>query len=223
MKTIAIIPARGGSKGIPNKALIWLSDKPLIQWSIEQAQRAESIDDVWVTSDSAAILKVANITGARIIKRPDEFATDTATTESALKHAVKSIGWTDTLVVLLQPTSPLRLTDDIDNMIKQFEEKKLDSMFSATPSEDTFIWDLIDDKPVSINYDYKDRKRRQDLKKQFIENGSIYIFKPEILLEHNNRLGGKIGIYVMKSWQGIEIDTYDDLELCEFYMRRHVL
>ena len=223
MKTIAIIPARGGSVGIPKKALVDLCGKPLIAWSIEQALQSERVDEVWVTSDSEEILDVARQYNTITIKRPDELATDKSTIEDALKHALVCMGYkNDDNIVLLQPTSPLRKHNDIDAIIEGFEIGNLDSEFSSIFAEDSFIWKFVDFELKSINYNYENRKTRQDFEIQFIENGSIYIFKPNILFKYNNRLGGKIGTYVMDKWQVFEIDDREDLELCEYYMRKYM-
>jgi N-acylneuraminate cytidylyltransferase len=221
MKVITIIPARGGSKGIPGKNLIDLNGKPLITWSIEQALQSNFVDEVWVTSDDDKILKVSVENGASIVVRPSIFATDTATTESAIKHALEYIKYNNIIVVLLQVTAPLRLQNDIDNAIKQLKEKNLDSLLSVTPTNN-FIWHIINDKPESITYDYKNRRMRQNISNKFLENGSIYVFKSDILFKYNNRLGGNIGMYVMKDWQDVDIDNYDDLEVCKFYMRKYM-
>jgi N-acylneuraminate cytidylyltransferase len=221
MKIITIIPARGGSKGIPGKNLIDLNGKPLIAWSIEQALKSKLVDEVWVSSDDNNILKESIKYGASIIIRPSIFATDTATTETAIKHAIEYIKYDNIIIVLLQATAPLRLYDDIDNAIKQFKTKNLDSLLSVTPTNN-FIWHIVDNKPESITYDYKNRQMRQNISNKFLENGSIYIFKSEILFKYNNRLGGNIGMYVMKDWQDVDIDNYNDLELCKLSMRKYM-
>jgi len=198
-----------------------LNGKPLITWSIEQALQSNFVDEVWVTSDDDKILKVSVENGASIVVRPSIFATDTATTESAIKHALEYIKYNNIIVVLLQVTAPLRLQNDIDNAIKQLKEKNLDSLLSVTPTNN-FIWHIINDKPESITYDYKNRRMRQNISNKFLENGSIYVFKSDILFKYNNRLGGNIGMYVMKDWQDVDIDNYDDLEVCKFYMRKYM-
>lgn len=219
-KTVSIILARGGSKGIPNKNLVYINNKPLIYWTLLQSLESTCRGETYVSSDNDEILKVAERIGAKTIKRPQELSTDTATSESALLHAIEQVGDVDT-VVFLQPTSPLRKPTDIDGAINVFKGEECDSLFSAVSLKDFFVWE----RPVNlcwmpINFDYKNRKRRQDLGGQYLENGSIYIFKPEILKNCNNRLGGKIGMYEMESWQKYEIDERSDIELCEFYLKK---
>ena len=124
MKTVAIIPARGGSKGIPKKNLVNVCGKPLIAWSIEQALQSDSIDSVWVTSDDPEILSTAKSFGANPITRPEEISGDLASSESAWIHAIKEIdpNSTDKLIVGMQPTSLLRRRNDIDAAMNIFLE-----------------------------------------------------------------------------------------------------
>jgi CMP-N,N'-diacetyllegionaminic acid synthase len=224
---VAIIPARGGSKGIPKKNLLILSGKPLIAWSIQQALASRFIDEVYVSSDSDEILAVSASYGAKSIKRPDHLATDTATSESALQHALEVLETEQRqpldYIVFLQATSPLRTDTDIDSAIETLIANDGDSLLSCCRLGVFFIWEYQNDAPVGVNHDYKHRRRRQDLKSQYLENGSIYVFKPEILKQHDNRLGGQICLYEMPQWQSVEIDVIEDKELCEWYMQTKLL
>ncbi len=213
---IAIIPARGGSKGIPNKNLINFAGKPLIVWTIEQIIRCKSVADVYVSSDCEEILATAKAAGAKTIKRPSIIAKDTSTSEESLSHFLDTLDVSPTAVVFLQATSPLREPKDIDNAMNLFIEKELDSLFSAVSSEDMCLWAVNNEVCESLNYDYKNRKRRQDIHGQVIENGSFYIFKPSIMKKYNNRLGGRIGFYLMDKWKIHEIDDLEDLEMCKY-------
>jgi CMP-N,N'-diacetyllegionaminic acid synthase len=219
MSIKAIIPARGGSKGILKKNIVDFAGKPLLAWTIEQAKKASYIDAVYVSSDDDEILEVAKEHGANPIKRPPEISGDKATSESCLLHALQHMN-APSAAVFLQATSPLREPQDIDHAIKKFNKEELDSLFSATPLEDFFIWRVNKAHVMSYNYDYRERKRRQDISGQIVENGSFYIFKPSVLAEHNNRLGGKIGYSLMDSWKLHEIDNLDDLELCEYLFKK---
>ena len=228
MKIICIIPARGGSKGIPNKNIIDFCGKPLLQWTIEQAKSSKYINEVYVTSDSVEIRDIATDLNCYPIRRPMDISGDTNSSESALIHALSKIkivqgGFVPDIVVFLQATSPLRT--DIDNAIETFIIGGYDSLFSACEIEDFLIWEKNNEtgELQSINYDYKNRQRRQDIQKRYVENGSIYIFKPEVLLKHNNRLGGKIGMYVMDKWKMHEIDDYDSLSICKHLMKTKIL
>jgi CMP-N,N'-diacetyllegionaminic acid synthase len=215
MKILCIIPARGGSKGIPKKNIIQFANKSLIGHSISQALNSKYITDVIVSSDCDEILNVSKTYGAKTLKRPDDISTDTSTSESALLHTIQSLEDDYEYIVFLQATSPLRTTRDIDNCIRTMIDEDLDSVFSASILEDMLIWKLDGNDLKSVNYDYENRKRRQDSEKQFVENGSIYVFKKDGFILNNNRLFGKIGLSLMESWKMFEIDSMEDLELCE--------
>lgn len=223
MANVAIIPARGGSKGIVRKNLIELNGRPLVAWPIEQATSAELVDKVFVSTDDDEIGEVASRYGAEVIVRPAELAADTSSSEDALIHAMDCIeNDHDTridVVVFLQATSPVREAVDIDNAVRKFIEDKADSLFSCTMIEDYFIWEQEQDGFHSVNYDYRNRRRRQNIKKRYLENGSIYVFKPEVIRKGNNRLGGRISIYEMPQWKSFQVDSLDDLDLCEYYMK----
>lgn len=227
MYTVAIIPARGGSKVIPKKNIMDFCGKPLIAWSIEQALGCSLINDVFVSTDDAEISRVSEKYGANIIVRPSEIATDTSASEDAILHAIDEIekesGCTIDIVVFLQATSPVRETSDIYGAIRKFIDDEADSLFSAAVLDDFLIWGNVDGRFVSINYDYKNRGLRQDREKQYVENGSIYVFRPEILRKEKNRLGGNIIIYEMEFWKIHEIDTYEDIEICQYYMDKSLL
>lgn len=219
MKILCVIPARGGSKGIPKKNIINFVDQPLISHSITQSLKSKYITDVVVSSDSDEILKISETYRVMALKRPDEISTDTSSSESALIHAIETLNGNYDYVVFLQATSPLRTTEDIDNCIETLINNNLDSVFSASILEDMLIWKLSNETLESVNYDYKNRKRRQDSEIQYVENGSIYVFKKEGFIKNKNRLFGKIGLSLMDSWKMFEIDSLEDLELCELIFK----
>ncbi len=224
--TVAVIPARAGSKGIPSKNLINFCGKPLIQWSIEQAIDVHAIDSVWVSSDGDEILSIAEKCGAKTIKRPTSISGDDATSESAWLHALDYIEKFEgrvACVVGMQPTSPIRHSYDLNNALVQFWQNNLDSLFSAVEVEDFFMWEVRNDLPNSINYDYRTRKRRQDIQKKYLENGSFYIFKPCALRFSGNRLSGEIGIHTMSKYKMFQIDEIEDVKLCEAIMKEFIL
>ena len=227
MKIATIILARGGSKGIPKKNIINFCGKPLISWTIKQLQEAKGIDSVWVSSDSEEILSISKKCGADIIHRPAEFSGDLATSESGWLHALelieKKAGSAD-IVFAPQVTSPLREAHDIEQGLCDFKEQKCDSMFSCSIAEDLFFWRKDPDGTFkSVNYNHQNRSRRQDVPNQYIENGSFYLFKPEILRQYNNRLGGKIGVTQMEFWKMFEIDSMENLKMCEALMKAFLL
>ena len=221
--TVAIIPARGGSKGIPRKNLVDVCGKPLIAWSILQARNAQHIDSVWVTSDDDEVLDVAESFGAIPIRRPSEISGDQASSESAWLHALDAIeaqGISIDLVVAMQATSPVRESDDLDGGLQALRGQGYDSLLSVAEVEDFFTWRLDDlGSAKSVNYDYRDRKRRQQIDKRYLENGSFYVFRPQQLRAENNRLGGRIGLFVMARHKMFQIDNPEDIELCAAIMR----
>ncbi len=224
MTIITIIPARGGSKGLPGKNIRELANKPLIAHSIINAKEAKLVDKVYVSTDDREIAEISREYAAEIIHRPDELAGDTASSESALIHAVEQIESTGVaidLVVFLQCTSPIRTATDIDNAIRKVTTEKADSLLSVSPSH-RFLWQEVDGVAKSINYDYRHRLRRQDMQPQYVENGSIYIFKPWVLKELNNRLGGKIALFPMSEAASWEIDSPLDFEIAESLLKKQV-
>ena len=222
-RIVAIIPARGGSKRIANKNLRLLTGKPLIVHSIEHALRARRVTEVVVSTEDPGIVQVAESHGAKVVLRPPALATDDATSEAALLHVLDTraaAGWPDPdLVVFLQCTSPVRETRDIDRAVATLEEHHADSLFSAC-TNNRLIWAVRESGPCALNYDFRKRQREQDMAVQYRENGSIYVFKPEILRRTNNRLGGKIAIYEMDYWSSFQIDEPEHLELIEWILSR---
>ncbi len=224
MRTAAIIPARGGSKGLKNKNIHPVAGLPLLGWSVLQALDAEHVDKVFVTTDDAAIAVVARQFGAEVIDRPQEISGDKATSESALLHALEAIaarhGAEPETVVFLQATSPLRKPGDIDRSIELFRQEGADSLISVTRADDLTIWEQREGEWNSVNFDYRNRGMRQDRPSQFIENGSIYLFTPSVLRSFNNRIGQKLSVYPMEFWQTWEIDTIEEVDLVEFYLKQ---
>lgn len=219
MKILAIIPARGGSKGIPRKNVRLLAGKPLVAYTIEHACQARSVDRVVVSTDDPEIAVVSEQYGAEVVWRPAEISGDTASSESALLHTLDFLeqteGYRPDLVVFLQCTSPIRRPEDIDQAVQILLDEDADSLLSVVPFH-LFIWRLVDDQGQPVDYDYRHRPRRQDRQPEYMENGSIYVFKPWVLRRFNNRLGGKIALYVMDGWSSVDINTLRDLELCEW-------
>lgn len=217
-KVLAIIPARGGSKGIPGKNILPLGGKPLLAHSIDQAKRTPAITRVVVSTDDDQIARVARAYGAETIARPPEISGDAASSESALLHALDflraSEGYEPDLVVFLQATSPLRGPGDIGNALETFDREHADSLLSVCPLHG-FVWRRTPEGIRSFSYDYKNRQRRQDAPEDFVENGSLYIFKPRVLRESGNRLGGTIALYPMAVLDSFQIDEPGDFQLME--------
>jgi N-acylneuraminate cytidylyltransferase len=224
-KYIAIIPARGGSKGVPKKNIKEFLGKPLIEHSINYAKESKFIEKIILTTDNEEIKKIGRDNNITVVDRPKEISGDKATTESAIEHVISLFKFSiDTTIILLQPTSPLRPKNSLDEMIKIFNKQLYDSMLTLSPIH-PLTWE-IDNKKTECMYDYSNRPRRQDFKEKkliYDENGSVYIFTNKIFIEKNNRLGGKIGHYIFKEEYGRQIDTPLDFELLEIigkYLKR---
>ena len=221
MRVVAIILARGGSKGLPGKNIRPFCGKPLLAWTIENC-RDGGIEEIFVSSDSDEILEVGLQYGAKMIKRPDEISIDTSSSESGWQHGLDraeellgEIDW----VFAPQVTSPLREKSDVRYGIELAKTDKYDSIFSCNVIEDFFIWEDKGGSMNSVNYDWRNRKRRQDIEQRYVENGSFYLFKSEILRKFLNRLGGRIGKVEMDSWKMFEIDNSTDFRKCEALMK----
>lgn len=223
MTTISVIPARGGSKQLPRKNILPLAGKPLIAHTIEHSGKSLLVDRTFVSTEDEEIASISRSFGAEIVIRPSDLAADTSPSEPALVHTLDYLknreGLQPDLIVLLQCTSPIRMPGDIDNAVTTLLSQEADSLFSACRSH-VFLWRRTSKGLESLNYDYRIRQRRQDLPEEFVENGSIYIFKPWVLEKLKNRLGGKIALYEMNYWSSFQIDSHEDLLLCEWILQR---
>ena len=215
---LAIIPARGGSKGVADKNIRLLYGKPLIVWSIEQALACPQITRVVVSTDSHAIAEIALNAGAQVPGlRPDYLATDAVATEPVLMHVLDQwcVDGQPEAFVLLQPTSPLRLSGSIAAAISEYKLQEADSLVSVCESH-AFFW--RDHGNLTALYDYQNRPRRQDIlpaDRWYRENGSIYITRTDTFRACENRLGGNIAMFVMEEIESYEIDTEIDFVLLQ--------
>jgi len=226
MNVVAIIPARGGSEGITRKNIVNFCGKPLIYWSIKNALECNEISSVWVTSDDDEIISLATRFGAKCIVRPNYLADSNSSSESAWLHAIDEIEKIEKidLVVAMQATSPIRESEDLTNAINLLVEKKYDSLFSSSVIRDRFIWEKsINNLYVPSNHDMANRKPRQLIKEKYLENGSFWIFTPKLIKSTNNRLGGKIGNYIMDFYKSFQIDEPADITLCEAVMKAFLI
>jgi YrbI family 3-deoxy-D-manno-octulosonate 8-phosphate phosphatase len=223
MKYLAIIPARGGSKGVPGKNIRSCNGRPLIAWSIEHALECDRIDKIVVSTDADEIAHVARSFGAEVPRlRPAHLATDESKTEPVMMHVLdelRDIGYEPDAVVLLQPTSPYRRPGRLDEAIQRFEAEQADSLLSVGPTAE-FFW--RDPKAPYPSYDIDNRPRRQEISRQdewLQETGSIYITKVDLLRQKQNRLGGRISLFQMSALESPQIDTEEDFLILEQLMR----
>jgi CMP-N,N'-diacetyllegionaminic acid synthase len=219
---LAIIPARGGSKRLPRKNILDLAGKPLIAWTIEAALKSQYIDKVIVTSDDDEILDIAEQYGSNTIKRPEELASDTATSFDVIKHSIENIESYD-YIVLLQPTSPLRTEEHIDKAIELLEIKNADAIISVCEMEHSPLWSNTLSHDGSMHCFIREEvknKRSQDLDTYYRLNGAIYICGATELLEAKSFfLAGDIYAYVMDRKSSVDIDETIDFKLAEILMK----
>ncbi|MBP1908189.1 cytidylyltransferase domain-containing protein [Methanolobus bombayensis] len=228
-KIIGIIPARGGSKGVPGKNAKELAGKPLIAYTIEAALASKYLDQVFVSTDDIEISNISEKYKANVIKRPSELAKDNSPTIDAIFHAIDTIQNQNIevgMVVLLQPTSPLRTTFDIDKAIELFSEKKCESLVSVCEAEHPPFWySQIEAgylKPL-MNEKYL-KMRRQDLPRTYLPNGAIYISIPSTLKKFNGFYCSKTIPYIMPLQRSIDIDNEIDFMTVEtiLYEKKYI-
>jgi CMP-N-acetylneuraminic acid synthetase len=221
---LAIIPARGGSKRLPNKNILNLAGKPMIVWSIEAGLKSDYIDEVVVSSDSDEILKISKEHGAITIKRPDELSNDIATSFQAVEHAIGNLNKTFDYVILLQATSPLRNWKHIDEAIELLNKKSADAIISVREMDHSPLWSNILPKDGSMVGFLKKEViniRSQNLKKYYGLNGAIYICNiKKMLVAKSFFLENNIFAYKMGEVDSIDIDTFDDWEFAEYRINK---
>ena len=216
---LAIIPARGGSKRLPRKNILNLAGKPLIGWSIEAGLKSRYIDKTVVTSDDDEILNIAKQFGSNVLKRPDELASDTASSFDAIEHAIKQTVKQYDYTILLQPTSPLRDDKHIDEAIELLIQKNADAVISVCKMDHNPLWSNTLDKTLSMENFLPENilnKRSQDLQTYYRLNGAIYICKTNKLLEEKSFfLKENIFAYIMDRNSSIDIDEEIDFKIAE--------
>lgn len=221
-KTVAIIPAKKSSERLIGKNTLNLHGQPLIDYSIKYAQRA-GIDKIYVTSDCDSILAHSKKMDVGIIKRPVNLSDNLATTLSVIKHSLDIISESIPLneieyIVLLQPTSPLRKLEDITRGVTLYKAEDFDSVFSVGVNNRKIGIINGDKKYSPVNYSFG--QRGQDKKREYFENGSLYIFNPKNI-QKGFLLGDKVGVIVYEERSSnLDIDYLDDFELAEFYLKR---
>ena len=223
MSTVAFIPVRGGSKSIPLKNIRLFCEKPLVYWNLLALQNAFPIDKIIVATDSTVIKTTVqnfNFRKVEIYDRSPENANDTASTESVMLEFLskEQLSKSD-IFILVQATSPLTQTVHFEEALQMFNSGQYDSILTCVRNK-RFFWNH-DGTP--INYDYKNRPRRQNFEGMMMENGAFYINSVENILRDKNRLSGRIGIYEMPDYTANEIDEPDDWIMLESLMYRHVL
>jgi CMP-N,N'-diacetyllegionaminic acid synthase len=229
MRILATICARGGSKGVPNKNIRLLNGKPLIAYTIECAKKYTKFDRIIVSTDSPKIAEIAKQYGADVpFLRPKELATDTSPKIPVLQHAVRYLEQEENdrydLIVDLDPTSPLRTVEDIENCVNKMIEKNPNVVFSVTPAHKNPYFNMVEEKDGKV---YLCKKldapitRRQDAPTVYAMNASIYVYKKDFLLNTDSVFSDNTMAVVMPEERSIDIDRPIDFEFVEFLMKRN--
>ena len=216
-KIIALIPARGGSKGVPGKNIRNLGGKPLLAWTIKAALAAKTIDRVVLSSDATEIIEVAEKYGCEVLfRRPAELSTDTASTKDVILHALHTIEEKFDYLVLLQPTSPLRTAHDIDSAVHLCDDNERKICVSVTEVEKTPYWMLsLNEEGCAKPLFAKDEipKRRQDASPFYILNGAIYVIDCALFLEEKDLYAPGAAVWIMPKSRSIDVDTEEDFQI----------
>lgn len=216
---VAFIPVRGGSKSIPLKNIKEIAGKPLVYWTITAANDCNYIDKIYVATDSPEIKEVVErlyLDKVVVIGRSASSATDNASTESAMLEF--AVDYEFDSIVLIQATSPLLTTKDLNRGFELYNKKGTDSVLSAVRQK-RFQWKTErSGYAVPINYDYRNRPRRQEFEGCFVENGAFYITSRRALLQSQNRISGNICICEMDELAYFEIDEPSDWKIVEKFL-----
>ncbi len=229
MRVLGIIPARGGSKGVVRKNVRELGGKPLLAYTVESALTSSRLTRTILSTEDEEIAKLGRDLGVEVpFMRPAELATDSAPTFPVVLHAVKELEKQNELydaVCLLQPTNPLRRSEDIDGCIELLENSEADSVFTILPVPHEFnpkwvYWETAEGELELSGGDPVPVSRRQDLPDAFHREGSVYVTRRDVLFEHGNLYGSKVCGYRVKKENSINIDSEDDWERAEVIISR---
>lgn len=218
MKIVSLIPARGGSKGVPNKALCLLNGKPLIEYTINASKKSVIIDETYVNTEDKHIKKFSLSKGIKVIDRPPKYATDTASIESVMMHFSEQHDFD--IIVLIQSTSPLVTTQQIDDGLNRFigNQHIYNSAMSVIDATDILFWDAY--KCQAINYDPMNRGRRQNrINHTVIESGAFYITTKDQLQKSRCRVSKNIMFIEVPFWSSFQVDSMIDIKMIEKLMK----
>ncbi|WP_297868049.1 acylneuraminate cytidylyltransferase family protein [uncultured Flavobacterium sp.] len=217
MKTIAIIPARGGSKRLPGKNTKLLGEIPLLAHSILYAKQHNFIDAVYVSTDDDVIKEIALQYGAIVIDRPQALSGDLEPTVSALKHVLESIDEIIENVILLQATNPLRPQNLLQNAFAIFQEQQTNSLFTVSRSHHK-LGKIINNRFIPYNYEVG--QRSQDLEPLYYENGLLYISKSSAILNNEIITKEAFPLEVNHPFANVDIDTHEDFDYAEYLLNK---
>ncbi|MDQ6472088.1 acylneuraminate cytidylyltransferase family protein [Flavobacterium sp. LHD-80] len=220
MKTIAIIPARGGSKRLPFKNILPLAGIPIVAHSILYAKaNSDIIDEIYVSTDDEEIKKIAIEFGAKVINRPESISGDLEPTISALKNVLEQIEDEVENVILLQPTNPLRQEDLLKEAFNLFKSQNCESLFTVSQNHQKF--GKIE-KNKFIPFNYKVGQRSQDLEPIFYENGLLYITKSKLIFDDIIISENAFPFEINHIFASVDIDTQEDFEYAEYLFQKHI-
>ena len=220
---LAIIPARGGSKGLPRKNIREVGGKPLIAWTIEEAKKSKYIDRLILSSEDEEIIKIAKTWDCEVpFVRPIELAQDDTPGIEPVLHAIKAIPEKYDYVVLLQPTSPLRKVEDIDGCIELCIQNNAPACVSVTEPDKNPYWMFTIDKKGQLNPFVVAARlitRRQDLPKVYALNGAVCVAKRDWLEKNKNFISEETMAYMMDEERSLDIDSESNLNYCDFILK----
>ncbi|MFD1037192.1 cytidylyltransferase domain-containing protein [Virgibacillus byunsanensis] len=219
-KILAIIPARGGSKGIPKKNIKQIAGKPLIAWTIEEALKSKYIDRLVVSTEDEEIASISKSFGAEVpFLRPDTLSKDTTPGIEPILHAIENLPGFD-YVLMLQPTSPLRTVEDVDGIIEWMIEKEYQTAVSICLSDKTPSWmfQLTNDSNLESVVQEEVTVRRQESKNVYALNGALYLISSKELSEFKSFFTNNTKGYVMPKERSFDIDDLVDFQICENFL-----
>ncbi len=228
-KVLSIIPARGGSKGLPRKNVLPLGGKPVISWTIDAALKSRTLSSVIVTTDDSEIASIAENAGAELpFMRPNELASDTAPMVDTVIHALLAFEHikrqTFEAVALLQPTCPLRTPRDIDGSVELLYKTGADSVITVHKVDSAhpyYMYRLKDGAPEHIMAPPSGLTRRQDYEDIYLRNGLVYVTRREVLLEQKSFYGKSQQAFVTDPMRSVNIDTQTDFDLAAFHLAKY--
>jgi CMP-N-acetylneuraminic acid synthetase len=227
-EVLAIIPARGGSKGIPRKNVRLLAGKPLIHYTVETARKCQALNRVVVSTEDVEIADLVTGMGSEVLRRPEDLAQDDTPMFPVIQHTVRSLaedGYQPEIVVLLQPTAPLRRSEHIDDCLELISVIDVNSVVSVSPVPAHFQpdWQFIISEGGELQtYSGRDldeiHPRRQELSMTYTRNGAIYAVRREALIECKSLLAPPCKAYIMASEDSVNIDAEEDFWIAERYL-----
>jgi N-acylneuraminate cytidylyltransferase len=219
---LAVIPARGGSKGVPRKNIRLVAGRPLIAWTIEEAKKSRYIDRLILSSDDAEIISVARQLNCEApFVRPAELAQDHVTGIAPIIHAIEAIPEQYNYIVVLQPTSPLRVAEDIDRCIEECVIRNEPACVTVTIPDKSPYWMYFLDKSGKLNPVIEQKSTillRQQLKNVYVLNGAVFVAEVKWFLQNQKFISDETIGCVMPKTRSIDIDTEFDLKICELML-----